>query len=191
MYTTLDVLSKTSEVQSGNWDEMKDLISDVQMNDENSLYWFSNLDGTYYTVEKGLTNANLKNRAYFSDLEEGNTVYGAVITGYTSLKKSAVAAIPVIKDEKTIGYIGGSKYVEAFETFLKRLDKSVYVITSKGETIFSYSTDEKIAETLNDCMLKNEESDNYHVYEVGTQKYLYVFGSSPSTGWLYAIGNLK
>src|SRR6056297_313422 len=87
---TLNVLSKTEEVKSGEWERMKGLIGEIQQQDESTLYWFSNPDGSYYTVEKGLTDFSLKEREYFEQLEREEVVYGAVITGYTSLQKSIV-----------------------------------------------------------------------------------------------------
>ena len=71
---TLDVLSKTEEVRSGDWERMRGLIEELQTQDESTLYWFSNPDGSYYTVEKGLTDFNLQKRAdpcFYSFLSPG------------------------------------------------------------------------------------------------------------------------
>jgi hypothetical protein len=195
MNTRLEILSKTEAVKSGEWERMKDLIADVQNNDTHSLYWFANMDGSYYTVEKDLTDANLKQRAYFADLELGYSVYGAIVTGYTSGKRSAVAAVPVSRNGEVIGYLGGSKYVEAFDAFVaflseNGLDKSFYVITTEGEEVFRYNINEKVSNILNDMMLANEFGI-YPMSENSPLKYQYIFGPSPSTGWIYAIGSLK
>jgi len=195
MHSILEILSETDTVKSGNWDEMEETISEIQKRDAHTLYWFANTDGTYYTVEKGLTDANLKNRTYFSVLEVGGKVYGAVVTGYTSGKKSAVAALPVIKDDLVVGYIGGSKYTEAFEELLtffsdNGLDKSVYAITREGEEVFRFNIDDKVATDLGKRMTENT-SGLYPSVENSPLKYRYIFGSSPSTGWIYAIGSLK
>ena len=84
---TLDVLSKTQEVRSGEWQRMEGLMEELQKQDASTLYWFSKPDGRYYTVEKGLTDFNLNQRDYFQKLQQEESVYGAVITGYTSGKR--------------------------------------------------------------------------------------------------------
>src|SRR6056297_3418113 len=71
---TLDVLSKTEEVKSGDWERMRGLMEELQKQDESTLYWFSNPDGSYYTVEKGLTDFNLQKRKYFEQLQEEENV---------------------------------------------------------------------------------------------------------------------
>jgi len=192
---TLDVLSKTEEVRSGDWERMRGLIEELQTQDESTLYWFSNPDGSYYTVEKGLTDFNLQKRKYFEQLQEEENVYGAVITGYTSLKKSIVVAQPVYKDEMLIGYLGGSKYTDYLVEYLDMMAqngvvRSFYVITADGEDIIQYNINEKVAKNLNTLMLETGFG-LYPMSENSPLEYQYMFGPSPDTGWIYAVGKTK
>src|SRR6056297_44253 len=192
---TLDVLSKTEEVRSGDWERMRGLIEELQTQDETTLYWFSNPDGSYYTVEKGLTDFNLQKRKYFEQLQEEENVYGAVITGYTSLKKSIVVAQPVYKDEMLIGFLGGSKYTDYLVEYLDMMAqngvvRSFYVITADGEDIIQYNINEKVAKNLNAFMLETGFG-LYPMSENSPLEYQYMFGPSPETGWLYAVGKTK
>lgn len=192
---TLDVLSKTEEVKSGDWKRMRGLMEEVQKQDESTLYWFSNPDGSYYTVEKGLTDYNLQERKYFEQLQKEESVYGAVITGYTSLKKSVVVARPVYKGETLVGYLGGSKYTDSLVEYLDMMAqdgvlRSFYVITAEGEDIIQYNINEKVAQDLNALMLETGFG-LYPMSENSPLEYQYVFGPSPETGWLYAVGKKK
>lgn len=192
---TLDVLSKTEEVKSGDWKRMCELMEEVQKQDESTLYWFSNPDGSYYTVEKGLTDYNLQERKYFEQLQKEESVYGAVITGYTSLKKSVVVARPVYKGETLVGYLGGSKYTDSLVEYLDMMAqdgvlRSFYVITAEGEDIIQYNINEEVAQVLNALMLETGFG-LYPMSENSPLEYQYVFGPSPETGWLYAVGKKK
>lgn len=192
---TLDVLSKTEEVKSGDWKRMRGLMEEVQKQDESTLYWFSNPDGSYYTVEKGLTDYNLQERKYFEQLQKEESVYGAVITGYTSLKKSVVVARPVYKGETLVGYLGGSKYTDSLVEYLDMMAqdgvlRSFYVITAEGEDIIQYNINEEVAQVLNALMLETGFG-LYPMSENSPLEYQYVFGPSPETGWLYAVGKKK
>lgn len=192
---TLDVLSKTEEVKSGDWRRMRGLMEELQKQDESTLYWFSNPDGRYYTVEKGLTDFNLQERTYFEKLQQEESVYGAVITGYTSLKKSIVVAQPVYKGETLVGYLGGSKYTDSLVDYLDMMAqngvlRSFYVITSEGEDIIQYNINEKVAKNLNALMLETGFG-LYPMSDNSPLEYQYMFGPSPETGWLYAVGKKK
>lgn len=189
---TLDVLSKTEEVKSGDWERMRGLMEELQNQDESTLYWFSNPDGSYYTVEKGLTDYNLQEREYFEQLQQEEAVYGTLITGYTSHRKSIVVAQPVYKDDKLIGYLGGSKYTDSLVEYLDMMAqngvvRSFYVITEEGEDIIQYNINEKVAKNLNALMLETGFG-LYPMSENNPLEYQYMFGPSPETGWLYAVG---
>jgi len=192
---TLDVLSKTEEVKSGDWEQMQELIGEIQQQDESILYWFSNPDGSYYTVEKGLTDFSLKEREYFKQLEREEQVYGAVITGYTSLQKSIVVAMPVYRNEKLVGYLGGSKFTDSLIAYLdvmaqNGVDRSFYAITSEGEEIIKYNINDEVTESLNAIMVETGFG-MYPMSENSPLEYQYMFGPSPETGWIYAIGKKR
>lgn len=192
---TLDVLSKTEEVKSGDWEHMRGLIEELQKQDESTLYWFSNPDGSYYTVEKGLTDFSLRERDYFEQLEREEHVYGAVITGYTSLQKSIVVAMPVYQNKKLVGYLGGSKYTDSLMAYLESMaqngvDRSFYAITAEGEEIIKYNISDKVADNLNKTMVETGLG-MYPMSDNTTLEYHYMFGPSPETGWIYAVGKKR
>jgi hypothetical protein len=64
------------------------------------------------------------------------------------------------------------------------------VITAEGEDIIQYNINEEVAQVLNALMLETGFG-LYPMSENSPLEYQYVFGPSPETGWLYAVGKKK
>ena len=85
----LHILSSTEEVRSGEWDNMKGLLTQFSKSGiAPTAVWFARPDGSYYTVEKGLTGLNLGDRPYFSSLLEGHDAAGDLVISKSTGRRS-------------------------------------------------------------------------------------------------------
>lgn len=170
----LDALAMTQEVQSGNWEEMKGLLAQVEKAQVPGTMWFVLPDGSYYTVALDKTDKNLSDRAYFPGLMSGKKVLGSVVFSKSTGKKSLIAASPVVKDGNVIGGLGASIFLDDLsKTLVKELelpDNMVfYATTDTGEVVLNSDTALIILE--NPDLPENV-----------------VFATSPLTGWRFALG---
>ena len=170
----LEALAMTQEVQSGDWDEMVGLLAKVEQAQVPNIVWFVLPDGSYYTVELGKTDQNLSNRTYFPGLMAGNNVLGDLVVGKTSGLKSLIAASPVIKEGEVIGGLGaGISLDDLSNTIGEELalpDDMVFYATTEAGDVVLHSDTQLILETSPN-LAKNV-----------------VFGTSPLTGWRFALG---
>jgi hypothetical protein len=170
----LEALAMTQEVQSGDWEEMVGLLAKIQQAQVPNTMWFVLPDGSYYTVDMGKTDQNLSNRTYFPGLMAGNNVLGDLVVSKSTGKKSLVSASPVIRDGEVIGGLGASIFLDDLSnTLAKELalpdDMVFYATTEAGEVVL-HSDTQLIFETSPN-LAKNV-----------------VFGTSPLTGWRFALG---
>lgn len=60
MVRSLQLLAMTEEVGSGNWERMRGLLAKFKEVQIPAVVFFALPDGSYYTVEKGKTDQNIK-----------------------------------------------------------------------------------------------------------------------------------
>jgi hypothetical protein len=188
-------------VRSGEWDTMKGLLTKFSKSGINaSAVWFAYPDGSYYTVEKGLTDQNLRDRSYFPVLMAGNDVVGYLVISKTTGKRSAVIAVPVNKDEKVIGALGVSLSVEEMSRMLEGKmdlpkDMVFYALDAKGQTslhrisslLFAFPSDmgsKTLKKAVDEMLSKKEGVVKYDFHGKKTV----VFKRSGLTGWIFAMG---
>jgi hypothetical protein len=170
----LDALAMTQEVQSGNWDEMVGLLTEVEQAQVPGTVWFVLPDGSYSSVDLGKTDQNISDRAYFPGLIAGNKVLGNLVVSKSTGKKSLIAASPIIKDGEVIGGLGVS-------IFLDDLSNTLTEELSLPDDMVFYATSEAGNVTL--------DSDTQLIFE--TSPILaknVVYKTSPLTGWRFALG---
>ena len=109
---SMEALAMTQEVQSAHWENMEGLLQTVDEAGTGGTLWFVLPDGSYYTVEQGLTDQNLSDREYFEGLMNGNKVLGSLVESKSTGKKSLIAAVPVITGGKVVGAVGSSIYLD-------------------------------------------------------------------------------
>jgi hypothetical protein len=197
----LHILSSTEEVRSGEWDEMKGLLTEFSNSGiAPTAVWFARPDGSYYTVEKGLTGLDLTDRPYFSSLMEGRDVAGDLVVSKSTGRRSAVIAVPIMKGRKVIGSLGASISLEEMSGMLERKmglpkDMIFYALDSKGRTslhrisslIFAFPSDmgsKSLREAANEMLSKQEGVVSYDFFG----RKVVAFRKSQLTGWVYAIG---
>jgi HK/GC/Chemotaxis protein-like, sensor domain/Cache domain len=197
----LKLIAMTKEVQGGNWEDMKPLLTEFRNSGTMAAaVWFVRPDGAYYTVEKGLTGLNLQDRPYFPKLLAGEDVAGDLVISKSTKKRSAIIAVPVKTNGKIIGALGASLSVEKISAMLDRemalpANMFFYALDSSGQTslhrnaafLFAYPSDmgsKSLAEKVGEMLAKPEGMVTYDFYG----ERAVVFKKFPLTGWVFAIG---
>lgn len=142
---SLSALSITQEVQSGHWESIRPLLQKVAHPQSAAAVWYVVADGSYYTVEQGKQSATLADRPYFARLMAGNTVAGDLVVSRSTGRKSAVVAVPVVKDGKVVGGLGASVFLDDLSTALRNElglpDNMVfYAVTAANEVALHSDT---------------------------------------------------
>jgi hypothetical protein len=197
----LKIISVTEEAQSGEWEKMRGVLTEFDRSGiRAAAVWFVQPDGSYYTVEKGLTGLNLGYREYFPRLMAGEEITGDLVISKTTGKRTAIVAVPVRKNGKIIGALGASLAVEDISRMLDEkmgLPDNIffYALDQKGQTalhrvsalLFAYPSDmgsKSLTKTVGEMLVKPEGVVTYDFY--GERKV--VFKKFPLTGWVFAIG---
>lgn len=197
----LRLISATKEAQSGEWENMKTVLAEFGRSGiKAEAVWFVLPDGSFYTVEKGLTGLNLNDRLYFPRLMAGEEITGELVLGKSTGKRTAVVAVPVRENGKIIGAIGTSLSVEDISRMIDEkmgLPDNIifYALDKNGQTslhrvsalLFGYPSDmgsKSLAKTIEEMLAKPEGVVTYDFY--GERQVF--FKRSPLTGWVFAIG---
>lgn len=200
----LTLVAMTDQVKSGNWDKMKNLLSEVEKVNISSVIWFVRPDGSYYTSEKGLvTDQNLKDRDYFPRVIAGEPVIGSLVISKSTGKKSVIVTVPIKNKGKIVGAIGASIFLKQFSDLILQemnlpddivfyaLDKNVETVIHRAAfRVFEQPTqlgNETLATAIKEIVSRPEGSVEY-VFQ-GTNRVVY-FQTSPLTGWHIVLGKV-
>lgn len=115
----LELIASTPEAKNRDWNGIKRYLKQVEAGLP-GVYFFVLPDGNYYSVTQDYTNLNLSDRAYFKSLFAGNQVKGFPIYSRSSGKKSALMAVPIVVDNKVIGALGVSIFLDDLHARLNR-----------------------------------------------------------------------
>ena len=197
----LKIMSVTEEAQSGEWVKMRGVLAEFSRSGvKAAVVWFARPDGSYYSVEKGLTGLNLQDREYFPRLMAGEEIAGDLVLSKSTGKRTVIVAVPIKKNGKVIGALGTSLAVEDISRMLDEkmgLPQNMffYALDQKGQSslhrvsalLFAYPSDmgsKSLAKTVGEMLARPEGELTYDFY--GERSV--VFKKSPLTGWVYAIG---
>jgi hypothetical protein len=197
----LKILSVTNEARSGEWNAMKGLLEVFDKSGINAAtVLFVRPDGSYYTVEKGLTDQNLRDRTYFHVLMAGGDVVGDLVISKSTGKRTFVIAVPVKRNGKVIGAIEVTLLVDAMSRMLEEragLPENMifYAINEKGQVaihrksnlLFAFPSDmgsETLTGAVRKMLATREGVVNYDFQGKKTV----VFKRSRLTGWTFALG---
>ena len=200
MVRSLELLAIREEVRSGKWERMVGLLTRFKEGQIPSVVFYALPDGSYYTVEKGKTEQNIKDRAYFPKVMAGVPTLGDLVFSRSTGKKVVVATVPVKHAENVIGALGVAIHLDKLSEVLARelqlpQNMVLYAIDKQGTTalhsvtrlIFEEPATQK-SETLHKAvkeMLSKEEGMVTYEFE-GARKTAF-FMTSPLTGWRFAL----
>ena len=171
---SMEPVAMTQEVQSGQWEDMVEILEKVDDAHIGGTVWFVLPDGSYYTVELGKTDKNLSDRDYFPDLMAGDEVLGPLVVSKSTGKASLIAAVPVEREGEVIGALGTSIFLDDLSTRLAAAidlsDDMMFCATDDEGRVALHSDTESILEQ--DTVLPENV----------------VFKTSLLTGWRFALG---
>lgn len=197
---SLEILAATNEARSGHWDRMKDLLGVYQATETGLIVWYVRPDGSYYTVEKGLMDVTLKDRAYFPDLMAGGKIIGSLVVSKATGQRSAVVAVPVREGKKVVGAIGASVFLEMLSEQIDAMldfgpDMGFWALSPDGLTTLHRKTDRHFldprtlgSETLKTAteeMLAGTSGEVTYLFDNQTKTAVY--RTSPLTLWRFVI----
>ena len=200
---TLEVLARTSEVRSGEWKEMEELIRSSVPSTLPQIIWFVRPDGVYYTSAGGLADQKLTDRPYFPSLMSGHVVSGDLVVSKTTGKKSVIIAVPVSAHGTNIGGVGASIFVDDLSRVINQSLKLppnalFYGLATNGLTSFHINpaldfVDPRHLENPSltgavQEILSRTSGDVTYEYN-GDSRHVY-FCTSPLTGWRIAYGRV-
>ncbi len=197
----LKIMSVTEEAQSGKWENMRGLLAEFGRSDiKAAVVWFVRSDGSYYSLEKGLTGLSLRDREYFPRLMAGEEIIGELVLSKSTGKRTVVVAVPIKNNGKVIGALGTSLAVEEVSRMLDEKmglpdNMFFYALNQRGQTalhrvsalLFAYPSDmgsKSLTKTVGEMLSKPEGEVTYDFY--GERSV--VFKKFPLTGWVFALG---
>lgn len=106
--TSMQVMALTDEVKSADWDTMEPLLAEFEDGSIPLIAWFALTDGSYHTVDTGLTGTNIADRDYFPKVMAGQTVIGDLVVSKSTGREAMVIVVPVNDDNSVVGALGVS-----------------------------------------------------------------------------------
>jgi ABC-type amino acid transport substrate-binding protein len=196
---SFEVLAVTTEVQSGEWQNIRSLLAVLEENEPDARLWYALPDGSYYTIVDGLTSSNLKGRSYFPGVLAGKESVGTVVVSYSTGKNTAIVAVPVKSSGEVTGVLGASVYLDTMtDTLRGRIPEPFVYYAIDTENQFAIHSD-KGQITRNITMIGPDSSfgkaiDKIRAQDSGTVEYddggihyMARFRSDPFTGWRFVV----
>lgn len=195
-------LAATSDAKSGNWARIKGPLATYAKGVPwAAAVWYGRPDGSYYTLEKGLTDRNVKDRAYFLRLMAGKAVEGDLVVSRSTGRRSVVIAAPVVTSGKVSGVIGVSIAVRELAARLDaqlRLPSNIvfYALDARGRTalhretelMFEFPTEQGSPTLVNAVKTMLSKPEGVVHYRFRNSRRTAAFRHSPRTGWVFVIG---
>jgi hypothetical protein len=197
----LRTLATNENVGSGDWKRIKSPLAQLANGMPlSAAAWFARPDGSYFTVESGLTDQNLKSRDYFPKLMSGEEVIGDLVVSKSTGKRTAIVAVPVRKEGRVIGALGISVAMEKVAASVEdelSFPKTImfYALDSHGQIalhrdpalLFEFAAQlegESLRAAVAEMLSKPEGNVQYEFQ--GAQRQAF-FKRSKVSGWVYAL----
>ena len=105
----LKALAATTDAQSGEWERISPALAVLGAGlSTDAAVWYAMPDGSYRTVDSGLSDQKLNDREYFPGLMAGNDVMGTLVVSKSTGHRSIIVAAPVRKAGTVIAALGVS-----------------------------------------------------------------------------------
>jgi hypothetical protein len=200
--TSLELIAATPEAKSGDWNGIKQYLKQLEASLPGA-YFFVLPNGNYYSVALDYTNLNLSDRAYFKSLFAGNQVKGFPIYTRSSGKESALMAAPIVVDDKVIGALGASIFLDDLHARLNR-DFALppgytwYVLNSDGNTMLHKDGDyifmnalTQGSKSLKEAVTEALKSESGAMkYELGGVRHAH-YRKLPSMDWWMVLAKIE
>ena len=176
LVTSMQVMTLTDEVQSGDWSTMRPLLAEFEDSSIPLVAWFALPDASYYTVDAGLASGNLSDREYFPVVMDGDIAVGYTVVSKSTGKESTVVAVPVKEGTDVIGALGASVYLE-------ELSQSIVNDLRLSDDMVFYAVDGSglIALHSDADMIMEDASEQADLSDVNSEV-------STALGWTFYLG---
>jgi hypothetical protein len=181
----LNTVAATEEAKSGTWERIQPLLKTLQGEGVPGILWFAHTDGSYYVADRGLVNANIADRPYFSKVMGGEVSVGELLV-------------------QVKGALGASLFLDTFnERILETLDLPedmiFYVLDSNGITALHFMprylfqdpttlNNPSLTQAVREIMRTNEGAVQYE-FEGKPRRVIYT--TSSYTGWHVMLGTVS
>jgi hypothetical protein len=199
---TEKTIAASAEARSVKWDEVKPLLDRFSQDlPTDATVWFMMPDGSYYSTAKGgLTDQNLRDRAYFPKLVAGQEVLGELVISKSTGQRSIIVAAPVIADGKVVAAVGVSVDVVKLagvvdssmtlpeNAYFYALDANTKIVLHRYQTRMFKTVAEVGDESLGDAFkaVMGKEHGVFN-YSLNGKKMASIFKKSASLGWYFFI----
>lgn len=201
----LTVLSTTDAVRSGEWERIRQPLSEAARLNPPAVHWFALPDGTYWTLDEGRIATTLADRPYFPRVLAGKIVIGDLVVSRATGKSTAIVAVPVRRPDGGIaGVLGASVHLDRLSLQIRQemalqphqvfysLDATPVVgLHSDPEIVFLRPLEEgdpALARAIRE-MISREEG--VATYSFRGKERTVLYRKSPVTGWWYAFGVMR
>ncbi len=197
----LEVAATTEEAASGSWKRIKPLLEKIEKQEKgDAVAWFALPDGSYYTVDNGLMDKNLKDRTYFPTVLSGKISVGDLLVSKSTNQASTVIAVPVKKGDSVTGVLGVSLFTRKLSVLINknmRFEDNVvfFALTRNHITAINkrpgrvFLDPEAQGSSSMTMAIKEMLSMDEGIVEYDFHgKYRVAFVKSKYTNWWYAVG---
>ena len=199
---SLEVLAMTSDVKSGDWEQIRPLLIALEGRFPLARFWYALPDGSYYTTVDNLTTGNLAGRAYFPGVLAGNTSVGPVVVSLSTGRTTGIVAVPISGERNMVtGVLGSSVYLDSLSADLGRdllLPRTMYFVAydrdgltalhSRQEQIGRQATMQGTPQEIEAVRTIMALDEGQVIFISGGNQQTIAFRTSPLTGWKYGIG---
>lgn len=199
----LEVVAITEEAASGKPERIMPMLKKIEKQEKgDAVAWFALPDGSYYTVDKGLMENNLKDRAYFPRVLAGEISVGELVISKSTNQVSTIIAVPVKKGDSVTGVLGVSLFTRKLSVLINKnmrfeddvvffaLTKDhITAINKKPGRVFLDPENQGVSSmtmAIKEMMSMDEGIVEYDFHG----KRRVAFMKSRYTNWWYAVGQL-
>jgi hypothetical protein len=199
---TEKVIAATTEAKSASWDAVRPLLDSFSQElPTDATVWFMMTDGSYYSTAKGgLTDQNLRDRAYFPKLMAGQDVLGELVISKSTGQRSIIVAAPVVASGTLVAAVGVSvdavKLAEVLNSsmmlpesaYFYALDSNTKIALHRYQARMFQTVAEVGDESLGDAFkaVMGKERGVFD-YSLNGKKMTSIFRKSPALGWYFFI----
>ena len=198
----LRLLAATDRVRTADWERIRGPLADAGKTLVPSVLWFARPEGEYWTAPLGRAEGNLSDRPYFPKLLAGRDVTGDLVVSRSTSRNVAIVAVPVLRDDRVVGALGASVYLDRLgeivrremgtpgpETLFFAIDgKPMGAVHSDPSLVFTEPMklgDERMREAFRQILSSDRGRVSYAFR--GKERTL-LYQKSAVTGWWYAFG---
>ncbi|MEA1958807.1 MAG: hypothetical protein U9N44_03925 [Chloroflexota bacterium] len=176
LVSCMDTMSMAEEVQSVDWETMVGLLEKFEDTSIPLVVWFALPDGSYHTVDTGLSDANIADRDYFPKVMAGETVIGDLLVSKSTGREAMVIVVPVKDGGDVVGVLGVSVYLDDLSQLTANdmeLSSDIVLYAVNGEDVIALHTDTSLI--LEDASEDGDLSQS-------------VSATSSLLGWTFTLG---